>query len=119
MFDVEFYMDRDGNEPIKNFIIELQLKGKTSKHERIQSEKILTYIRVLQEYGTRAGKPFIKHIEADLWELRPLNNRIFFFYFKDNTFILLHHFKKKTSRTPRREIEQAKRNQADHLERSK
>ncbi|WYD14179.1 type II toxin-antitoxin system RelE/ParE family toxin [Fusobacterium animalis] len=27
--------------------------------------------------------------------LRPLNNRIFFFYFKDNKFILLHYFIKK------------------------
>jgi len=51
--------------------------------------------------------------------LRPLDDRIFFFYFRDNTFILLHHFLKKTKKTPRREIEQAKRNKADYLERSK
>jgi len=97
----------------------LQTKGKTSKSERIRSEKILTYIRVLQEYGTRAGEPFVKHIEDDIWELRPLNDRIFFFYFKDNTFVLLHHFMKKTKKTPKREIEQAKRNLANHLERSR
>lgn len=119
MFEVEFYEDRNGNEPIKDFMIELQEKGKTSKNERIRSEKILTYIRVLQEYGTRAGEPFVKHIEGDIWELRPLSDRIFFFYFKENTFVLLHHFMKKTNKTPKREIEQAKRNLADHLERSR
>ena len=119
MFKVEFYEDRSSKEPIKDFIIELQTKGKTSKNERIRSEKILTYIRVLQEYGTRAGEPFVKHIEDDIWELRPLVDRIFFFYFKDNTFVLLHHFMKKTKKTPKREIEQAKRNLADHLERSR
>ena len=119
MFEVEFYEDRGGNEPIKDFIVELQAKGQTSKSERIRSEKILTYIRVLQEYGTRAGEPYVKHIEDDVWELRPLDDRIFFFYFRDNTFVLLHHFLKKTKKTPRREIEQAKRNIADHLERSK
>jgi len=118
MFEVEFYEDRSGNEPIKDFILGLQAKGQTSKNDRIRSEKILTYIRVLQEYGTRAGEPYVKHIEDDIWELRPLDNRIFFFYFRDNTFVLLHHFLKKTKKTPRREIDQAKRNLADHLERS-
>jgi len=119
MFEVEFYEDRGGNEPIKDFIVELQAKGQTSKSDRIRSEKILTYIRVLQEYGTRAGEPYVKHIEDDIWELRPLDDRIFFFYFRDNTFVLLHHFLKKTRKTPHKEIEQAKRNIADHLERSK
>jgi hypothetical protein len=31
MFEVEFYEDRNGKEPIKNFIIEFQTKGKTSR----------------------------------------------------------------------------------------
>ena len=26
------------------------------------------------------GNPIVKHIEGNLWELRPLKNRIFFFY---------------------------------------
>lgn len=118
MFQVEFYTYPNGKEPIKELIIELQKKGHTSKNERIRSEKILTYIRALQEYGTRMGEPYIKHIQTDLWELRPLDDRIFFFYFKNNTFILLHHFVKKANRTPKREIEQAKRNLLDYLERT-
>jgi len=119
MFEVEFYEDRSGSEPIKDFIVELQKKGQTGKNDRIRSEKILTYIRVLQEYGTRAGEPYVKHIKDDIWELRPLDDRIFFFYFRDKTFVLLHHFLKKTKKTPGRELEHAKRNLADHLERSK
>ena len=105
MFEVEFYEDRSSSEPIKDFIIELQTKGQTSKNDRIRSEKILTYIRVLQKYGTRAGEPYVKHIEDDIRELRPPDDRIFFFYFKDNTFILFHHFLKKTKKTPRKEID--------------
>lgn len=119
VFEVEFYEDRNGREPIKELIIELQTRGKTSKNERIRAEKILTYIRVLQEYGTYAGEPFVKHINGDIWELRPLRDRIFFFCFRKNTILLLHHFIKKTSKTPRREIEQAKRNLIDHIERSR
>ena len=42
MFEVEFYEDRNGNEPIKDFIVDLQSKGQTSKNDRIRNEKILT-----------------------------------------------------------------------------
>ncbi len=82
-------------------------------------EKILTYIKVLQDYGTRAGYPVMKHLEEDLWELRPLSNRIIFVYWKDDIFVLVHHFIKKTQKTPVREIEQARRNLKDFLERSR
>ena len=39
-----------------------------------------------------------------------MNNRMLFFYWKDDTFVLLHYFVKKTQKTPDREIEQAPRN---------
>jgi len=42
---------------------------------------------------------------TDLYELRPTSDRIFFAYWKDNTFILLHYFVKKTQKTPVKEIE--------------
>lgn len=113
-FDVKFYQDNNGNEPIKEFLEELEKNGETKR-----ADKIYTYIRSLIKYGTRAGYPYVKHIDGDIWELRPSNDRIFFFYWKDKTFILLHHFLKKTRKTPKREIDQAKRNMKSHLERSK
>ena len=81
-------------------------------------EKILTYIGALAKYGTRIGKPYVKHIDGEIWELRPLGNRIFFFYYKDNKFVLLHHFIKKTQKTPPKEIEKAKNNLKDFIERN-
>ena len=63
--------------------------------------------------------PYLKHIHGDLWELRPLRDRLFFFYFNNGTFILLHHFLKKTRKTPQREIDQAAKNMINHLERSR
>ena len=62
--------------------------------------------------------PFVKHIVGDLWELRPLSNRIFFFYWKDNRFVLLHHFIKKSQKTPAKELQQAKLKLKDFLERN-
>ena len=118
MYDVDFYTDKDGKKPIKEFIEELEKKGETSKRERIRANKIYTYMYALEQYGTRIGEPVVKHIEGELWELRPNNDRVFFFFWKDNKFIMLHHFLKKTNKTPKREIEQAKKNMLDHLERS-
>ena len=53
----------------------------------------------------------------DIWELRPGNNRVLYFYFKNDTFVLLHQFRKKTQKTPKREIERAKAERDDYLAR--
>lgn len=75
-------------------------------------------MQLLKAYDTRTGLPAIKYIEGDIWKLRPTQGRILFAYWKDDKFILLHHFVKKMKKTPRREIDQAKRNLKDFLERS-
>jgi len=118
VFAVDFYEDRQGRQPVRELLITLRNKSKTSKDARVQYHKILAYIRSLEEYGTRIGEPAVKHIEGDLWELRPLSHRIFFFYWQDNRFILLHHYLKKTNKTPPKEIKQAKRNMQDYMERN-
>jgi len=65
------------------------------------------------------GEPQTKNIGHGLWELRPGNNRILYFYFKNETYVLLHHFVKKTNRTPLGEIERARREMDDHIKRKK
>ena len=55
----------------------------------------------------------MKHLDGDIWELRPLRDRIFFAAWIDDAFILLHHFMKKTQKTPKAEIEKAKRELKD------
>jgi Phage-related protein len=117
MYEILFYKDKNDNEPIKDYIQELAQK-KNSKDARIKLKKIFEYLHKLRTYGTRIGAPTVKHIEGDIWELRPTNNRIFFFYWKNDTFVLLHHFTKKTQKTPAKEIEQAQRNLNDFLERT-
>jgi len=117
MFEVEFYRDKIGNSEIVDYLDDLKKKGETSKHERVNRDKILAYMVALKEYGTRIGQPVVKHIDGSIWELRPLTNRIFFFYWKDNKFVLLHYFIKKASKTPPKEIEQARLNMKDFIER--
>jgi phage-related protein len=57
----------------------------------------------------------LKHIEGDIWKLRPLSNRIFFVAWDGRRFLMLHHFMKKTEKTPQKEIYAARRK----LERAK
>ncbi|MFA6075035.1 MAG: type II toxin-antitoxin system RelE/ParE family toxin [Negativicutes bacterium] len=117
MFEIIFYRDSGGSEPVKEYIE--TLVNKQDKDSRIKLNKLRDYIKILSEYGTRAGEPYIKHIDDGIWELRPLRNRIFFFSWQETHFVLLHQFVKKTQKTPRREIDQAQRNRADFIERSK
>ena len=116
MFEIYFFEDKDGDSPILNYIQELSQK--TDKNSRINHNKINDYIEVLSKYGKAAGEPYIKHIDDDIWELRPIRGRIFFASWTEKGFILLHHFIKKTQKTPQREIDQAKRNLKDMQERS-
>lgn len=119
MFNIIFYHEKNKTSDIEKYLNNLTAKAKTDKTARINRNKILTYLKALATYGTRIGEPFVKHIDGDIWELRPLNNRIFFFYWKDNKFVLLHYFIKKTQKMPPRELEKAKQNLKNFLERSK
>jgi len=116
MYEILFYEDRQGKSPVLDYITELSKKA--DKHSRINCKKINVYIETLSRYGKSAGEPFMKNIDGDICELRPINNRIFFAAWDGESFILLHHFMKKTRKTPKREIEQARQNLNDILERS-
>jgi phage-related protein len=118
MFRIKVYFDRSGDSPIKEFLNDLDKKAQTDKSSRIRLKVISRFMNLLRQYGTRIGFPTVRYIEDDIWELRPNDDRIFFAYWKDNVFLLLHHFEKETQKTPSREIDQAKRNLKDFLERS-
>ncbi len=69
-------------------------------------------------YGTHAGEPYMKHLDGDLWELRPMRDRVLFAAWVDGSFVLLHHFMKRTQKTPPKEIQQAKKELADYKSRN-
>jgi phage-related protein len=118
MYEVITYKDRSGNDAIADYIRELNSAMATNKDARIRYKKIIEYIGQLKTYGVAAGEPAIKRIKnTALWELRPTNDRILFAYWKGNVFVLLHHFAKKTQKTPLQEIKQAERNMKDFIER--
>lgn len=117
MYTIEFYFNSDDVSELWNYLDDLQKKAATNKNARIQHKQITQYIQLLEDHGTRLGENITKHLEEDIWELRPGNNRVLFFYHKDNTYVLLHLFRKRTQKTPRREIEKAKAERDDWIAR--
>lgn len=118
MHTIYFYKDKNGNEPVLDYMRELaSQKSKDSRIKLNKLNKLNDYIELLSKHGTRAGEPYIKHLEDEIWELRPLRDRILFVAWLDGSFVLLHHFVKKTQKTPRREIEKARRELKDIKER--
>ena len=115
MYTIEFYEKNNGESELWDLIEALRIKSQTSKDARIQFKQISLYIQLLQDNGTRLPDNITKHLGDDIWELRPGTNRVFYFYFKNDTFVLLHHFRKKSQKTPRRELEQAKAERDDYL----
>ena len=115
MYDIEIYETKNGRSEVKDYIKSLQ--GINNKDKKIKFEKIIAYIRMLREYGLSLGMPYIKHIESDIWELRPLRDRILFAYCDNNKIVLLSVFMKQTQKTPKAEIEKAKRYLEDYRKR--
>lgn len=119
MYTVEFYENDKGVSELWDFLEELRQKSASSKDARIQYKQIVLYIQLLQDNGTHLSENVTKHLTEDIWELRPGNNRVFYFCWQGHRFVLLHQFRKKSQKTPRREIERAKAERDDWLARRK
>ena len=85
-YNIIFYEKENGESEIWNFLENLRKKSATNKDARIQYKQTALYIELLQENGTRLPDNVTKHIDEDIWELRPGNNRIFYFYCDENNF---------------------------------
>ena len=59
---INFYTDQSGNVPVRDYLDELA--SKNDKDSRIKFNKIQDYIQMLSENGTRAGEPYVKHLEG-------------------------------------------------------
>ena len=89
------------------------------KDSKIDLSKINDYSQALSVYGTyQLNENYVKHLDGDSWELRPLRDRILFAGAVGGRYVLLHQFMKQTQKTLSREIERANRELADFMERS-
>jgi len=112
-YDVEYYQKENGNVPVLDFLLSLQPKMRA---------KAFSEIELLKKHGTTLTEPYVKPIKGSkykgIYELRIKFStdisRIFYFYYRQNTFILLNGFVKKTDKTPELELEKARKYKADY-----
>ena len=94
---VEYYHTSRGSYPVKEFIA---LQGRKTQL------KVQSAIQILVQYGPFLTPPYMKKIEKNLYELRIKSQvaiRIFYSP-KLDKYVLLHAFKKKTQKTPDKEL---------------
>lgn len=81
----------------------------TSREDYPVYAKILHSIRLLKEYGPYLKPPYMKKLQDNLYELRT-SGRIpirIFYTIHNNAYFLLHAFKKKSQKTPIKELKTA------------
>jgi phage-related protein len=100
MWQIQFYEDHRGKSPVLDFIDGLSAKDRA---------KVNNAFRLLEEFGTDLGMPHARRIEGRLWELRPGDNRLFYFQYLKRRFVILHGFRKQSMKTPEKEIATAER----------
>lgn len=115
MYNIIIYEDKNGKSEIVEYL--KQLHNNPNKDNRIKFNKISTYIELLSKNGLALNEPYIKHIDKEIWELRPLRDRILFTSWCNNKFILLSIFMKETKKTPKKEIEKARNILEDYKKR--
>lgn len=99
-WSIVFYVDNKGNEPVREFLDNLDLKTKARFEWSIEQLRIR---------NIKAREPLVRHIESKIWELREESStniyRLMYFFFTGKQIVFLHGFQKKSTKTPRKEIE--------------
>ncbi len=78
--------------------------------------KVSNVCKVLEEFGTDLGMPHAHRIKGRLWELRPGDNRLFYFLQIEHQFVILHGYRKRSTKVPEKEIATALRRMQEFLE---
>ena len=109
-WQILFYKDAQGKEPVKDFILK---QGSSAKAE------IIHVFDLLHRFGLNLSKPYVSHVKGKIWELRIKHHsdcfRIFYFVYTGNEFILVHAIKKKQVKLSKRDIELAECRMRKHL----
>ena len=85
--NIYYFLDERGNSPIEEFIDSLPLK---------EQGKLFAYISELLREGYNLRRPMADYLGHGIYELRPKNNRLLYFFFQRDSAVLLHAIKKKT-----------------------
>ena len=108
-YEIEFYETEDGKCPVCEFLDSLDPKMKA---------KVLRTIDLLEANGPVLRKPYSEAIGDGLFELRTKLGsnitRIFYFFFIGQKAVLTNGFVKKSQKTPKTELDLAKKYKEDY-----
>jgi len=109
-----FYTTSTGRAPVETEIAKLNRNSKA---------KVLALLSLLADFGETLREPHVKTLGDGLKELRisiiPGQYRVIYFVQAGEKIVLLHSFTKKTQKTPKKEIDLAKKRRMDWLGRVK
>lgn len=88
---VYYFVDKDGSKPVKEFIDSLTQK---------EQAKVYAYITELKKQENNLRRPMADYLEDGIYELRPKDNRIFYFFYLRERAILVHAMKKHVMKIP-------------------
>ena len=98
-WNVLFFISGSHDNPVKEFLDELEVR---------EQVKVLQIFQYIQEYGLSSVLPHVKKLSGvPLWEIRVLGRdsiRVVYGVPYEQTVLLLHGFRKKTQKTPEKEI---------------
>jgi phage-related protein len=108
--EVVFFRTDAGNEPAREW-----LKSLTKEDTKNIGEDIRTV-----QYTWPIGKPLVDYLGEQIWEVRSkLKNRIahVLFIIHENEIVILHGFIKKDQRTPKSELDLARKRKSQYIKR--
>lgn len=111
-YEAIFYEKEDGSQPAKEFILSLDAPMRA---------KVLKTIEFIEDVGPQARMPYSEQLEDGIFEVRAKVgsniSRVLYFFFVGKKIILTNGFVKKTQKTPKEELQRAKRYRKDYLSR--
>jgi phage-related protein len=93
--DVYYFVDRDGVKPVNEFIDSLTQK---------EQAKVYAYITELKKQGNNLRRPMVDYLEDGIYELRPKDNRIFYFFYLRDRIVLVHAIRKHVKKVPENDL---------------
>lgn len=108
-YNIEFYSKNNGEEPVREFILGLEPK---------MQAKMLKILDLLQVNGPYMRLPYSEHLDDGIFEIRVKQStnisRVLYFFATGKKIVLTNAFIKKTQKTPKKEIELAKKYRKDY-----
>ncbi|MDP2927634.1 MAG: type II toxin-antitoxin system RelE/ParE family toxin [Candidatus Omnitrophota bacterium] len=92
---IYYFIDERGDNLVRDFIESLPVKERA---------KVFAYISELKKQGNNLRRPMAGYLENGIYELRPRDNRIFYFFYLKGNAVLVHAINKRTREIPRNDL---------------